>query len=145
VIIFYSQEIKFLMQNLSLFIFLACNIKISQICELFSPPPPPRPQTFVPQVTSTHSLSHPYRPDYNALMDVAAKKPSNNALARDCFKIIFASKIRATDLYNVYGRTMRGSTDRKFTLDSAKVHALRCFVEDKFQQVAIKKRNGPNA
>jgi hypothetical protein len=93
------------------------------------PPPPPRPQTFVPQVTSTHPLSHPYVPDYNALMDVAAKKPSNNALARDCFKIIFASEIRD----NVYGRTMRGSTDRKFPLDSAKVHAFRCFVEDKFQ------------
>jgi hypothetical protein len=101
------------------------------------PPPPPRPQTFVPQVTSTQPLSHPHVPDYNALMDVAAKKPSNNALARECFKIIFASEIRdnmfATGLYNVYGRTMRGSTDRKFPLDSAKVHALRCFVEDKFQ------------
>jgi hypothetical protein len=97
-------------------------------------PPPPPPRT---QVTSTHPLSHPYVPDYNALMDVAAKKPSNTALARDCFKIIFASEIRdnvfATGIYNVYGRTMRGSTDRKFPLDSAKVQALRCFVEDKFQ------------
>jgi len=32
-------------------------------------------------------------------MDVATKKPSNNALARDCFKIIFA-EIRD----NVFGK-----------------------------------------
>lgn len=37
----------------------------------------------------------------------------------------------ASGQYNLYGRTMRGSTDRKLPLDSAKVMALRNFVEDK--------------
>ena len=71
-------------------------------------------------------------------MEVAAKKPTTTALARDCFEIIFEHEI-TDDLfqfgqYNLYGRTMRGSNDRKFPLDSGKVHVLRALVEDKLPQ-----------
>jgi hypothetical protein len=93
------------------------------------PPPPP------PVSTSVSSLSSPYLPDYNALMEVAAKKPTTTALARDCFEIVFEHEIRdglfQFGQYSLYGRTMGGSNDRKLPLDSGKVHALRAFVEDK--------------
>jgi hypothetical protein len=96
------------------------------------PPPPP------PVSTPASSLASPYLPDYNALMEVAAKKPTTTALARDCFEVIFEHEIRdglfQFGQYNLYGRTMRGSNDRKFPLDSGKVHALRAFVEDKLPQ-----------
>ena len=72
-------------------------------------PPPPQTQSFVPQPAS-HPYSTPYVPDYNALMQVAASKPSNTGLARDCFKIIFErvlkANIFATGQYNMYGRQM---------------------------------------
>jgi hypothetical protein len=42
-----------------------------------------------------------------------------------------AEKMFATGLFNLVGRSMKGSSDRKFPLDSGKVHALRTFVEDK--------------
>jgi hypothetical protein len=117
----------------------------------YQPPPPHMPQHFqAPAAPVAHhfqapppahvstpvsSLSSPYLPDYNALMEAAAKKPTSTALARDCFEIIFEHEIRdglfQFGQYNLYGRTMRGSNDRKFPLDSGKVHALRAFVEDK--------------
>jgi hypothetical protein len=78
----------------------------------FQPPPLP-----LPQATSTQQQhSQPYVPDYNALMDVAAKKPNSTGLARECFEIIFEQEIRCGlfqhGQYNLYGRTMRGSNDR---------------------------------
>lgn len=106
------------------------------------PPPLPRPfhnyqlsQQPAPAKGDQLASSTPFIPDYNALMDVVSKNPSNTSLARESFKVIFGQEIRAemfaTGQYNMYGRTMRGSLDRKFPLDSAKVHALRTFVEDK--------------
>jgi hypothetical protein len=81
------------------------------------------------------AMSTPYIPDYNALMECVRPKPSVTVLAVNCFKIIFAVDIKegtfAHGLYNLYARAMKGSTDRKFPCDSAKVHALREFIEDK--------------
>jgi hypothetical protein len=81
------------------------------------------------------AMSTPYIPDYNALMECVRQKPSLTVLAVNCFKIIFASEIKdgtfSHGLYNLYGRAMKGATDRKFPCDSAKVHALRDFIEDK--------------
>jgi hypothetical protein len=98
--------------------------------QAFIPPPPP------PTASSTQrQVSTAHVPDYNALMAVASKQPSSTVLAKECYQIIFAQEIAekmyATGLFNLNGRAMKGSSDRKFPLDSDKVHALRTFVEDK--------------
>ena len=78
-------------------------------------------------------VSAKYIPDYKALMRIAVDKQTITVMAQDCFNLIWNDEIETgmfeTGAYNVYGRFMKGSKEKKFPLDSGKVHELRSLIE----------------